>query len=496
MLLVIPSVSAAATCESLSSLALAGGKVTMAAIVAPGAFVAPARPGPPSRGRGQTAERPNPFLKLPSFCRIAATLTPTADSEIKIEVWMPMSGWNQKLLAVGNGAWAGSISYDDLAAPLAQGYAAASTDTGHGGRGAEFIPGHPEKVVDFSHRAVHEMAAAGKSIVAAFYGNGPRLTYFRGCSTGGRQALTAAQRYPLDFDGVIAGAAANNSSRLHAAQIWFTAQNLRDAASAIPDDQLPALHEAVLKACDALDGVQDRVIGNPRRCKFDPGVLLCKGGDTKDCLTAAQVETVRRIYAGPGNFPGLELGSEGGWGGMFGWLKQPVSVAYDQYRYLLFGKPDWDFKTINVPRDVAAFDKAVGALMNSSDPNLNPFFDRGGKVLMYHGWADPGIPAGNSVEYYSEVVKAVGASKAEQSIQLFMMPGVGHCSGGDGPSSFDSIGALDRWRDKGEVPRSIVASHSTKGVVDNTRPLCRYPQVAEYKGSGPTTDAANFVCKP
>lgn len=495
VILTISPILSAAPCESLAALTLPGTKVTMAVVVPPGTFTPPPRPEPPRRRADNDEPRPNPFVTLQAFCRVAATLTPTSDSEIKIEVWLPVAGWNSKMLAVGNGAWAGSIGYDDLAAAVAAGYAAASTDTGHTGRGADFIPGHPEKVIDFSHRAVHEMTVAAKSIIAAFYGDAPRLSYFRGCSTGGRQALTAAQRYPLDFDGIIAGASANNSSRLHAAQIWFTAQNLRSTESAIPEGKLPAIQAAALKACDALDGVEDRVIGNPRQCKFDPGVLLCKEGDASTCLTEAQVETVKRIYAGPGIFPGLEPGSERGWGGFGGWLTRPVGIAYDHYRYLLFEKPDWDFKTINVQRDVLAFDKAAGALMNSSDANLSPFFDRGGKLLMYHGWADPGIPAGNSVEYYGEVVKTVGAPKAANSIRLFMLPGVGHCSGGDGPSSFDAVGALDQWRDKGQVPASILGSHRVRGVVDNTRPLCPYPQMAQYKGTGSTTEAANFVCK-
>ena len=495
VILTISPFLSAAPCESLSTLTLPDTKITMAVVVPAGAFTPPPRPGP-ARVRGPDEEpRPDPYAPLPAFCRVAATLTPRSDSEIKIEVWLPSTGWNNKMLAVGNGAWAGSISYDALAPAVAAGYAAASTDTGHGGRGAEFLPGHPEKLIDFSHRAVHEMTVAAKAVIAAFYGNAPRLSYFRGCSTGGRQALTAAQRYPLDFDGIIAGATAINNSRLHAAQIWFTAQNLRDETSAIPEDKLPALHEAVLKACDALDGVQDRVIGNPRQCKFDPQVLLCKEGDAATCLTAAQAETVKRIYAGPGIFPGLEPGSEDGWGGFLGWLARPVGIAYDQYRYLVFDDPNWDFKTIDVQKDVAAFDKVAGALMNSSNPNLGPFFDRGGKLLMYHGWADPGIPAGNSVEYYSEVVKAVGEAKAANSIRLFMLPGVGHCSGGDGPSTFDAVGALDEWRDKGQIPASIPASHQRRGVVDNTRPLCPYPQMAQYKGTGSTTEAANFVCK-
>jgi feruloyl esterase len=516
---------AAVPCEALLTITLPNTTITMAQVVEPGKFVAPARPRggggagagarergaggaddanddanandptatPLDAGRGGRGARPNPYLNLPAFCRIGAALKPTADSDIKIEVWMPLTGWNNKLLAVGNGAWAGSISYSAMAPGVAAGYATTSTDTGHaGGQAATFI-GSSERVIDFAYRAVHEMNVAAKAITAAFYGGGPQLSYFQGCSTGGRQALTAAQRYPLDFDGIIAGATAVNASRLHGTQAWVAQQAHRDDASLIPMNKYAALHDAALKACDALDGVTDRVIDNPRRCKFDPAVLLCKDGDSPTCLTAAQVETAKRAYAGPGLFPGYEYGSEGGWNGT---LNRPVGIAVDMYRYLVFKDANWDYKNLNVEQDVALFDKTIGATMNSSDPNLKPFFDHGGKLLMYHGWADPGIPSGNSVEYYTKVVQELGGeSRTASSIRLFMLPGVGHCGGGDGPSTFDALGTLDQWRFGGKPPDSILASHRTMGVVDRTRPLCPYPQIAQYKGSGDTNAAENFTCK-
>jgi len=516
LLVFSPHLFAAVPCETLAMLNLPNTAITMAQVVEAGKFVAPAAPrgaprgdnaadgrgaadgnAAPARGgnagaRGGRGGAPvNVYANLPAFCRIGATLKPSSDSEIKIEIWMPVAGWNNKLLAVGNGAWAGTISYTAMAPALAAGYAATSTDTGHTGRQAAGFIDHPEKVADFSYRAVHEMSVAGKGITAAYYGGGPKLSYFQGCSTGGRQAITAAQRYPLDFDGIIAGATAANASRLHGAQVWSAQQAHRDESSLIPMNKYAAIHDAVLQACDALDGVADRVIENPRQCKFDPKVLLCKEGDSATCLTAGQVETVRRIYSGSGLFPGYELGSEGGWNGT---LANPVGIAYDMYRYLVFKNPAWDYKTLNIEKDVPLFDKVAGPLMNSSDTNLKPFFDHGGKLLMYHGWADPGIPPGNSVEYYSKVVKTVG-KKSSDAIRLFMLPGVGHCGGGDGPSTFDSLGALDQWRDKGTAPASIVASHSTNGAVDKTRPLCPYPQTAQYKGTGSTNEAANFVCK-
>jgi feruloyl esterase len=484
LLIAVPALSAV-PCESLTALSIPNTTVTLASSVAAGKFKAPS--GTPSRPTDKAA-----YKKLPAFCRVAATLRPTNDSLIKIEVWMPVTGWNNKLLAVGNGGWAGSIGYGALAPPVTAGYAATSTDTGHTGGSPTFVVDHPEKVIDFSYRAVHEMAVAAKAITAAFYGGGPQLSYFQGCSTGGRQALTAAQRYPTDFDGIIAGASAVNASRLHATQIWVTQQANRDKQSRIPKNKYTTLHNAVLEACDALDGVKDRVIESPGQCKFDPAVLLCKNGNSSKCLTVPQVETAKSIFAGPGLFTGFAYGSEGGWNGT---LAKPVSIAYDMYRYLVFEDPKWSYKNLDIEKDVAAFDKAIGNVMNSSDSNLKPFFDRGGKLLMYHGWADPGIPAGNSVAYYNDVVKNVGAAQAQNSIRLFMLPGVGHCSGGDGPSRFESLAALDEWRDKGKAPDSIVASHSTKGVVDRKRPLCPYPQTAVYKGTGDTNDAVNFVCR-
>ncbi len=524
LLVFSPLLKAAVPCETLSTLSLPNATITMAQVVEAGKFVAPAPPRGAPRGEnaadadgrgadgvptvpgagargargggGRGGAAPvNVYATVPAFCRVAATLKPTADSEIKIEVWMPLTNWNNKMLSVGNGAWAGSISYSAMAAPVAAGYAAASTDTGHsGGQAAGFI-NNKEKVIDFSYRAVHEMSVAGKAITAAYYGGGPKLSYFQGCSTGGRQALTAAQRYPLDFDGIIAGANATNASLMHATQIWAAQQANRDASSAIPNmpvNKYNLLHDAVLKACDALDGVTDRVLENPRQCRFDPAVLLCKDGDSATCLTAAQVETAKRVYSGPGVFRGYEYGSEGGWAGT---LRTPVGIANDMYRYLALNNPDWDYKTFDLKKDIAQFEKTVGPLMNSNDVNLKPFFEHGGKLLMYHGWADPGIPPENSLQYYSKAVKKVGSSKATNSIRLFMLPGVGHCSGGDGPSTWDSLSALDQWRDQGTAPASIVASHSTAGVVDKTRPLCPYPQTAQYKGTGSTNEAASFVCK-
>jgi feruloyl esterase len=469
---------AATSCESVTSLALPNTSVTKAELIAPGAF--------PHAGE--------PYKHLPEFCRVTATLKPSSDSDIRIEVWMPASGWNGRLQSVGNGAWAGVISYPAMATALSAGYAAASTDTGHEGNTAEFATDHPEKMIDFAWRAVHEMTVAAKAITAAYYSNAPKYSYWNGCSTGGRQALAEAQRFPADYDGIISGDPANYVTGTQGAQVWTNAISHKTEAGYIPPAKYPAIHQAVLDQCDALDGVKDGVLENPRRCKFDPRVLECKGADSSSCLTAPQVEVARQIYAGPGNFPGLEPGSEMGWATLAG--PKPMDLALDTYRLLTFHNPQWDYMTFNTKADEAAATKTIGALMNSIDPNLRPFFSHGGKLIQYHGWADPGIAPGNSVDYYQTVVDALGGVvKVRDSYRLFMVPGMGHCGGGDGTSTFDMVSALDQWRAANKAPDVIVASKVVKGAVVRTRPLCPWPQVAVYKGSGSTDEAANFSCK-
>ena len=486
------SAAAAASCESLRAVTLSHAAITAAQLVPAGQFVPPSSVGP---GGGAA------FRGLPAFCRIAATLTPVADSSIQIEVWMPDSGWNGKLQSVGNGAWAGALSYPAMATALAAGYATASTDTGHTGNNATFVVGHPEKLVDFAYRSVHEMTIAAKAIAASFYGNGPARSYFNGCSTGGRQALTEAQRYPNDYDGIVAGAAANYPTHLQGAQVWTAMVSHQNQTGYLPPDKYSVLHSAVLSACDSLDGVADGVLEDPTRCHFDPASIACKGADDQQCLSPAQAQVAAKIYAGPVSartgrsvFPGLERGSEAGWATLSG--KEPMALAAETYQYLVYNNPNWDYRKFDADRDVAEAEKVIGPTMDAIDPNLRPFFGHGGKLLMYHGWADPGIPPLNSVHYYSSVVDAMGgAGQAGDSIRLFMVPGMGHCRGGDGTDNFDAVSALDQWIATGRAPDRIEASHRNQGAVDKTRPLCPYPQVAAYKGSGDTNDAASFVCK-
>jgi len=348
------------------------------------------------------------------------------------------------------------------------------------------------------------MTVNAKAILAAYYGDAPKHSYWNGCSSGGKQGLKEAQRFPSDYDGIIAGAPANFWTHLMVSGIWIAEATRENPAGYIPKEKQTVLHKAVLGACDALDGVKDGVLENPKRCHFDAQVLQCKVTDSADCLTAAQVEAAERIYAGPKNprtgeqiFPGLEPGSEGDWG-FFARDPEPPIVA-SHFKYLVFKNPNWDFRSLDFDRDVALADKLDNGLITATDPNLKEFFAKGGKLLMYHGWNDSLIAPQNSINYYNSVAGAMGGSdKVQDSIRLFMAPGMEHCGGGDGPSDFDTISPFELWVEKGKAPDRIIAAHPAAGTAsakpDRTRPLCPYPQVAKYKGSGSTDDASNFVC--
>ena len=435
-----------------------------------------------------------------SICRVAATLKPTDDSDIKVEVWMPESGWNGKYQAVGNGGWSGSINTNALQEATRRGYAASSTDTGHVGSSASFAVGHPEKLIDYAYRSEHEMAVAAKAIITAFYGKGPSLSYWNGCSAGGKQALKEAQRYPEDFDGMVAGAPAANWTARAAQSLWVAQAMHKEEASYIPPAKYPAIHRAVLAACDRLDGVEDGVLESPRACSFDPQVLECRGADSAECLTAPQVRAARAVYGPSINprtkqplYPGLERGSELGWAVWGG--PKPLGTGLDHFRFVVLANPQWEFRTLDFDRDIARAEELDAKRINALDPDLRPFFAHGGKLIQYHGWNDPQISPGNSVDYYASVLEKLGGTAAVSgSYRLFMVPGMAHCGGGDGTSSFDMVSALEQWREEKKAPERIPASRVRNGKVDRTRPLCPYPQVAVYKGTGNTDDANNFTC--
>jgi feruloyl esterase len=475
-----------ASCDSLKSLSLPNTKITAVEFVAAGPYRAQGRGGQQTAGP-----------QLPAHCRVAAVLAPSSDSHIEMELWMPVEGWNGKFLAVGNGGWAGSIDIADIAASLARGYAAASNDTGHKGGSGSFALGHPEKAVDFGYRAMHEMAVQSKAMITAFYKRAPQFSYYNGCSTGGRQGLMEAQRYPEDFDAMIVGAPVYNHIRLHASQMARQVEMLKDESRIVPREKITLLTNAVLAACDAKDGIQDGILNDPGSCKFDPSVLLCSEANKENCLTAAQIDTAKKAYEGVRTrngqlvYPGSAFGFESGWrmpqpgGG-------PPAVALDTFRYLGHKDANWNGMSFDLDRDLALAVENAGYI-DAINPDLTKFKARGGKLLMYHGWSDPGPAPANTINYYSEVVRKVG-SKPDDWMRLFLLPGVGHCSGGVGPDRADFITVLERWRESGVAPEQIVASRNRGGQIDMTRPLCPYPQIAKWNGKGDTNDAKSFVC--
>ena len=493
-----PAVLAAAqsdACSRLLDLSLPNTEVTGAEVVAAGAFT------PPTGGRAPSAAQLRPYAELPAFCRVSATLTPTDDSDIKVEVWLPAEGWNGKYQAVGNGAFTGSIRHNSMAAAVARGYASSSTDTGHVGNTASFGLGHPEKVIDFGYRSLHEMTVFAKQAIETHYGDAPRYSYWVGCSAGGRQAMKAAQRFPADFDGIIAGAPGLDWTGRAGGSLRVAKPLEADEAMQLPAEARQIVHDAVLAACDAADGVTDGVVGDPERCDFDPAVLACDDNGGEGCLSAAQVRSVRMLYASPENpktgrpITGLLPGSELGWTDL-GWTRSARATGLEQFRYLTFADPEWTIDRFNFETDIVLAEERDDDTLNALDPNLQPFFDGGGKLLSYHGWADPQISPANVTQYYGRVVDAIGSrDEVHDSFRLFMAPGMGHCGGGAGPSRFDMLAALEQWVEEGEAPDHIIASRVRDGEVDRTRPLCPYPEQAVYSGTGSTDDAASFVCR-
>ena len=446
---------------------------------------------------------------VPAHCRIAAVLMPSSDSHIEIEVWLPTSAqgsggqapaWNGKLEVVGNGGWAGVLSTPAMANALREGYATASTDTGHKGGSASFAAGHPEQVVDFGYRSMHELTVTAKALVSAFYQRPARLSYYNGCSTGGRQGMMEAQRYPDDFDAIVAGAPVYNQIHLNTSQVSLQVDMLRDPSLILPQSKVDMVAKAVLAACDAQDGVKDGIVSNPEACRFDPVALQCKSSaDEAGCLTAKQVQSARQAYAavktksGDVVYPGHAFGFENGWR-----IPQPGAplnpLFADMPRYLSRQDAKWDVMTFDLDADLAAAVKNGGSI-ESNDPNLAKFKARGGKLLFYHGWADPGPAPANTIHYVAEVAKALGGGKQDDWMRLFLLPGVGHCGGGAGPDQADYMGALERWKEHNIAPEQITAAKVAGGRVEMTRPICAYPKVASYKGIGSVNDASNFVCK-
>jgi feruloyl esterase len=443
----------------------------------------------------------------PAFCEVRATISPVPASHITAVYRLPAM-WNGKLLGIGGGGFAGNLNLDAAVDGLKRGYAVVQNDLGHSGAGAldpSFAitkDGQPntEGIIDFGHRATHLATLVGKQLVARFYGRTPQRAYWQGCSTGGRQGLAEVQRYPEDYDGVIAGAPVYTPLVYSNAILRVQAFHAKPESNLLPA-QVPLIHDAVLAACDAKDGVKDGILTDPRSCKWDPAELACKSGSSAPaCLTPAQVETVRRVYDGVktknGAYAAMPLmrGGEADWvTRMIGTPRQPLglnsALGAPFMAYIVKHDPNYDIMTFDPDRDLPALSSGIAAEVHQQNANIAPFVRHGGKLLLWHGFNDPGPSPLSSIEYFDAVQKAVPAAK--DSVRLFLAPGVLHCGGGPGPDRFDLLTALEQWVERGNPPASIIA---TKADSPMSRPLCPYPQVAVYNGTGDTNDAASFRC--
>jgi len=441
--------------------------------------------------------------KLPAFCRVTGVIRPA----VRFEVWLPLEGWNGRFQGTGNGGYNGAIVYTALANGLLKHFATANTDMGHVATAPD--PGrwalhHPELVVDEGYRAQHETAVRAKQIVQAFYGRHPQRSYFVGCSSGGWEGLTEANRYPHDYDGIVAGAPASQVVHLHAAQIWGYL-----AARQIPVAKLDLIAAAVLARCDARDGVRDGLISDPLGCDFQPEELACKAGqDPRHCLTAVEVKALQHLYAGAhfssgaAVYPGWPRGFESAL--IQARRDRVAALGASTFRDMVFEDPQWDFHTINYDRDVKLADAKIGAVMNDGSTDLAQFRHAGGKLILWHGWSDPFISPLHTLDYYHRLARhfAKPGSTADAAVaqlsdfaRLFLAPGVYHCGRGPGPDTFDSVGAIMAWVEQGVAPESMIAQHKTQGRVDRTRPLCAYPHQAVYDGKGDINEASSFRCQ-
>jgi feruloyl esterase len=503
--------SAATPCQILGTLSLPDTRIQFAQLTAATTMLGPG----------------SVLVKTPEFCRVGGVIAPSSDSEIHFEVWLPASGWNGRFRGTGNGGFAGSINYSEMAAALRDGYATASTDTGHRADGidADWALGHPEKITDFGYRAIHEMTVKAKAVIQSFYGEAPKHSFFSSCSNGGRQALMEAQRFPEDYDGILAGAPANYWTHLLVANFYAAAKPMLDnSASYISKDKIPAIAKAVLAACDAADGLKDGIVSDPASCHFDPATIVCNGVETNSCLTPPQAASLKRIYAGAHNadgtliYPGYEPGGEDGGGGWSGWitgaqagLSAGVLFSTGFLRNMVFNNSSWTYKGTNLSDSLSAADSKMAGILNSTDANLKPFQARGGKLILYHGWSDAAIPAANAISYYQNVTQAMGESTVDGFLRLYLPPGMQHCAGGPGPNSFGQFGVLKAgdaqhdiftslvdWVEKDSAPSAIIATKYANDdpakPIEMTRPICPYPLAAKYDGSGDDKKAESFTC--
>ncbi|NGY03304.1 tannase/feruloyl esterase family alpha/beta hydrolase [Solimonas terrae] len=473
-----------------------------------------------------------PWLKLPASCRVDGVIQPTSDSHIGFTVWMPARDWNGRFLGLGNGGFGGSIEKIGLSFALQHGYAVAATDTGHVASDLDgsWALGHPEKLLDYGYRAIHETAQKAKTLIAAYYGRPPSYSYFSGASNGGRQALMEAQRYPEDYDGILVGCPPADGATAMASSIWIQKQLNRSPAAYIPKRKLPAIAAATVAACDALDGVKDGVIDDPRHCNFHPESLRCAGKETNACLTAPQIESLRAIYSGDGGVfdghrrrgyePGGELGSFGGWAKYLLGSGPGKGVLYryslEFPRFLIYKDPQWTLDHFDVEKFHADAEHALGQIYSTDDPDLTAFKSRGGKLILFHGWSDPAIPPRLTVDYYERMRATMGTDSVDGFVRLYMVPGLQHGVGGPGANVFGQLApgsgdarhnisaALFDWVEKGVAPGAIIASRydgdlkpllaPDRATLIRTRPLCPYPEFARWTGRGSSDDAETFSC--
>jgi feruloyl esterase len=508
--------ASAASCASLAGKTFGNATITAATNVAP-----------PSALVGK--DPPTPVSVNAPFCRVQGTIKPTSDSDIGFEIWLPPEGaWNGKYEGIGNGGFAGSLILPSMDWALEGGYAVSGTDTGHAGGSLEagWALGHPEKIVDFGWRGVHETALASKAIIEAYYSKAPTHAYFAGCSDGGREALMEAQRFPKDYDGIVAGAPANSWTKLLSNAVWNDQALAAASDGWISPEKLAILSDAALKACHGEDGFLD----DPSQCRFDPSALVCKSGQPDACLSEPDVAALKKVYsglhdaAGKAIFPGYPPGGESGPAAWKLWIsgQEPKRMSgtllyffgTGYFADMVFDRPDWDFKGQNVMDDLAKAQEKTAAALDSTDPDLSAFQAAGGKLFQYHGWSDAAIPPQSSIDYYESVAaKMGGLDSISPFYRLFMAPGMQHCGGGVAPHAVggvfglpppsrdpthDVVSALAHWVEDGAAPTQITATlyrddDPTKEVVAQ-RPWCAYPAVAHYSGQNSRGDAANFTC--
>jgi hypothetical protein len=478
----------ARTCESLAELKLPNTTIESAAVEA--------ATGP-----------------APALCRVTAVVThPAAGDKVRVFLAFPMTGWNGRFQGIGGGGFSGGNAMS-VRAPAASGFVAGSTDTGHeGGSGSFGLDAATNRlnwmlIRDNAYLGIHDMTVTGKAVTQALYGVGPVKSYFNGCSTGGRQGLSEAQRYPGDYDGILSGAPAINWTKLHIEQLWghvvMTSTN-----TIVPQCKFQAATNAAVAACDGLDGVKDGVLEDPRRCTYDPKALVGTNADACGVITEADANVIRKIWEGPRRQDGSFLWYGLSRGAAFNGLSntggtpltsQPNGITLDWWKYFIMQNPQWTPTALTPAAYEQAWDQSVeqfGPVFATDHANLTPYRARGGKIVMWHGQSDQLIYPGGSIDYYERVQGEMGGPRStSEFMRFYLAPGVAHCGGGTGPAPSGHFEALMKWVEDGQAPDTLLAVRRDQtGRITRSRPLCQYPLVAKYRGSGSTDEAASFTC--